>query len=255
VAAGAEKRFFGVPVIHRTLDPVTYRMPREFHEAMVGSTPHQPIIKAMPTNVTPSRTLLRHSYGRFFIGAIVALFALAALWMVIAWNWNYSEGERAGWVQKFSKKGWVCKTWEGEIALVSMPGAIPEKFEFTVFDDAVAEKINRYMGQRVALTYAQKVGLPTSCFGDTRYYVSAVVPVNELQSYPGVIPVPAAPAPVTAAPSVLAPMPAQAPAVTTTPGLPSAPAPMPAPSAVPAVPVAPGATSGGVVATQPATKP
>ncbi|MEI6548354.1 MAG: hypothetical protein WCN85_15160 [Burkholderiales bacterium] len=199
----------------------------------------------MPTNITSSPTLRRHSFGRFFIGAIVALLALAALWMVIAWNWNYSEGERAGWVQKFSKKGWVCKTWEGEIALVSMPGAIPEKFEFTVLDDAVAEKINRYMGQRVALTYAQKVGLPTSCFGDTRYYVSAVTPVNEMQSYPGVIPAPATPAPV---PSV----PAQAPAVTTTPGLPSAPAPMPAPSVVP---VAPGATSGGVDATQPATKP
>lgn len=218
----------------------------------------------MLTNVTPSRTLRRHSDGRFFIGAIVALLALAALWLVIAWNWNYSEGERAGWVQKFSKKGWICKTWEGEIALVSMPGAIPEKFEFTVIDDAVAEKINRHMGQRVALTYAQKVGLPTSCFGDTRYYVSAVVPVNEMQNYPGVIPVPAVPpAPATpaAAPSVPAPMPAQAPAVTTTPGLPSAPAPMPAPSAVPVapvtpvVPVAPGATSGGVVATQPATKP
>jgi hypothetical protein len=162
-------------------------------------------------------------------------------------------------VQKFSKKGWVCKTWEGEIALVSMPGAIPEKFEFTVLDDAVAEKINRYMGQRVALTYAQKVGLPTSCFGDTRYYVSAVVPVNEMQSFPGVIPVPANPAPAPAAPapvpSVPAPMPAQAPAVTTTPGLPSAPAPMPAPSAAPVAPAAPGATSGGVDATQPATKP
>ncbi len=210
----------------------------------------------MPTNITPSHTLRRHSFGRFFIGAIVALLALAALWMVIAWNWNYSEGERAGWVQKFSKKGWVCKTWEGEIALVSMPGAIPEKFEFTVLDDAVAEKINRYMGQRVALTYAQKVGLPTSCFGETRYYVSAVVPVTELQNYPGVIPAPANPAPapsaVPSAPSAPAPMPAQPPAVTTTPGLPSAPAPMPAPTGAPA---ASGATSGSVDATQPATKP
>jgi hypothetical protein len=176
--------------------------------------------------------------------------------MVIAWNWNYSEGERAGWVQKFSKKGWVCKTWEGEIALVSMPGAIPEKFEFTVLDDAVAEKINRYMGQRVALTYAQKVGLPGSCFGETRYYVSGVVPVTELQNYPGVINPPANPAPapaaVPSAPLAPAPMPAQPPAVTTTPGLPSTPAPMPAP---PVAPVAPGATSGGVESTQPATKP
>ena len=221
----------------------------------------------MPTKITPPQTHRRHSFGRFFIGAIVALLALAALWMVIAWNWNFSEGERAGWVQKFSKKGWVCKTWEGEIALVSMPGAIPEKFEFTVLDDAVAEKINRYMGQRVALTYAQKVGLPTSCFGDTRYYVSAVVPVTELQNYPGVIVAPATPAPVVPAPAAPAapapaPMPAQPPAVTTTPGLPSAPAPMPglpsAPAPMPApagAPVAPGATSGSVNAAQPATKP
>ncbi len=220
---------------------------------MVGSPPHQPILKAMPTNITPSPTLRRHSFGRFFIGAIVALLALAALWMVIAWNWNYSEGERAGWVQKFSKKGWVCKTWEGEIALVSMPGAIPEKFEFTVLDDAVAEKINRHMGQRVALSYSQKVGLPTSCFGETRYYVTAVVPVNELQNYPGVIPAPANPAPApAAAPAAPAPMPAQPPAVTTTPGLPSAPAPMPAPSVAP---VAPATTAGSIDAAQPATKP
>jgi hypothetical protein len=235
---------------------------------MVGSAAFQPILNAMPTNNTPPQSLRRHSIGRFFLGAIVALLALAALWMVIAWNWNYSEGERAGWVQKFSKKGWVCKTWEGEIALVSMPGAIPEKFEFTVLDDAVAEKINRYMGQRVALSYSQKVGLPTSCFGETRYYVTAVTPVNELQNYPGVIPsqaptAPAAPAPAApapAAPAAPAPMPAQPPAVTTTPGLPSAPAPMPAPMPAPVpapagAPAAPGATSGSVDATQPATKP
>ena len=150
---------------------------------MVGSTLFQLIFEDMSTNANSAQTVRRHSYGRFFLGAIVATLALAALWMVIAWQWNYSEGERAGWVQKFSKKGWLCKTWEGEIALVSMPGAIPEKFEFTVLDDAVAAQINRYMGQRVSLTYAQKVGLPTSCFGDTRYYVTAVLPVNELQQF------------------------------------------------------------------------
>jgi len=219
----------------------------------------------MPTNANSAQTFRRHSYGRFFLGAIVAILALAALWMVIAWQWNYSEGERAGWVQKFSKKGWLCKTWEGEIALVSMPGAIPEKFEFTVLDDAVAAQINRYMGQRVALTYAQKVGLPTSCFGDTRYYVSAVIPVNEPQNYPGVITVPVNPAPAPAAapaapvqpappaqPAQPAPMPVQPPAVTTMPGLPSAPAPMPSQSGSPAAPAVP-AGSAGVV--QPATRP
>ena len=229
---------------------------------MVGSTTFQPILKAMPTNASSAKTLRRYSYGRYFLGAIVALLALAALWMVIAWNWNYSEGERAGWVQKFSKKGWVCKTWEGEIALVSMPGAIPEKFEFTVLDDAVAAQINRLMGQRVALTYSQKVGLPTSCFGDTRYYVTAVMPVNEMQSYPGVITVPAnpapapAPAPAQPAPSVQpAPVPAPPPAITTMPGLPSAPAPMPSPSGASGAPGVPGAQSGSAGAVQPATKP
>ena len=241
---------------------------------MVGSPLFQPIFEDMSTNANSAQTVRRHSYGRFFLGAIVATLALAALWMVIAWQWNYSEGERAGWVQKFSKKGWLCKTWEGEIALVSMPGAIPEKFEFTVLDDAVAAQINRYMGQRVSLTYAQKVGLPTSCFGDTRYYVTAVLPVNELQNYPGVITVPVNPAPAPAAvpvqpaapvtpvqpapPAQPAPMPVQPPAVTTTPGLPSAPAPMPSQSGAPAVPgapSAPSAPSGSAGVVQPATRP
>ena len=250
---------------------------------MVGSPLFQPIFEDMSTNANSAQTVRRHSYGRFFLGAIVATLALAALWMVIAWQWNYSEGERAGWVQKFSKKGWLCKTWEGEIALVSMPGAIPEKFEFTVLDDAVAAQINRYMGQRVSLTYAQKVGLPTSCFGDTRYYVTAVLPVNELQNYPGVITVPVNPAPAPAAapvqpaapvtpvqpaqpapPAPPAPMPVQPPAVTTTPGLPSAPAPMPSQSGAPAVPGAPSAPSapstpsapsGSAGVVQPATRP
>jgi hypothetical protein len=241
---------------------------------MVGSTLFQPIFEDMSNNANSAQTVRRRSYGRFFLGAIVATLALAALWMVIAWQWNFSEGERAGWVQKFSKKGWLCKTWEGEIALVSMPGAIPEKFEFTVLDDAVAAQINRYMGQRVSLTYAQKVGLPTSCFGDTRYYVTAVLPVNELQNYPGVITVPVNPAPAPAAapvqpaapvtpvqpaqPAPPAPMPVQPPAVTTTPGLPSAPAPMPSQSGAPAVPgapSAPSAPSGSAGVVQPATRP
>lgn len=241
---------------------------------MVGSTLFQPIFEDMSTNANSAQTVRRHSYGRFFLGAIVATLALAALWMVIAWQWNYSEGERAGWVQKFSKKGWLCKTWEGEIALVSMPGAIPEKFEFTVLDDAVAAQINRYMGQRVSLTYAQKVGLPTTCFGDTRYYVTAVLPVNEPQNYPGVITVPVNPAPAPAAapvqpaapvtpvqPAPPAPMPVQPPAVTTTPGLPSAPAPMPSQSGAPAVPgalsapSAPSAPAGSAGVVQPATRP
>lgn len=137
---------------------------------------------------------------RIFI-ALVILIGLPTLYMVGVLKWSYSSGERAGWVQKLSKKGWVCKTWEGEQVLVTQPGAISEKFLFTVHDDAVAEEINRMMGQRVALHYEEKVGLPTSCFGDTRYFVTKVISVEDAPMTPGSLghatPAPAAAASVT----------------------------------------------------------
>ena len=95
---------------------------------------------------------------------------LAALFLWAALSWSYSTGERAGWVQKLSRKGWVCKTWEGELALVSLPGTTPEKFMFTIWDDAVAVQVTQAMGKRVALHYEEKVGLPGSCFGETRIF-------------------------------------------------------------------------------------
>src|SRR5215510_10885045 len=94
-------------------------------------------------------------------------------------HWSYSRGVRAGYVQKLSKKGWICKTWEGEMALVSLPGTVSEKFAFSVRDDAVAEQINRNVGTRVTLRYEQHIGLPTSCFGDTSYFITHVLPVAE----------------------------------------------------------------------------
>lgn len=102
---------------------------------------------------------------------------LLALYTWIALSFDYSEGERAGFVQKFSRKGWVCKTWEGELAMVNLPGAMPEIFRFTVRDDAVAERINQSMGQRVRLHYEQHMGIPTTCFGETDYFVTEVEPV------------------------------------------------------------------------------
>jgi len=122
----------------------------------------------------------------------VALAVAGYFWVVLAWS--YSTGERVGWVQKLSKKGWICKTWEGELTMISMPGAVPEKFPFTVRDGAVADQINRAMGKRVALHYEEKVGLPTSCFGDTRYFVTRVIEVQDIQLGPGnTVPVPASP--------------------------------------------------------------
>ncbi len=122
----------------------------------------------------------------FFVG-IVVLAALVAGYFAVVLHWSYSTGERAGWVQKFSNKGWLCKTWEGELALVSLPGTSVEKFQFTVRDDGVAAQINKVMGQRVSLHYEQKVGLPTSCFGETRYYVTGLTPMAEVPLAPGVV--------------------------------------------------------------------
>jgi hypothetical protein len=105
---------------------------------------------------------------------IVALGLLFAAYTWFTLSWAYSEGERAGYLQKFSKKGWLCKTWEGEILLSSMPGAIPERFAFTVRDEAVAQQMNSAMGKRVQLSYEQRKGVPSSCFGETEYHVERV---------------------------------------------------------------------------------
>jgi hypothetical protein len=119
--------------------------------------------------------------------ALFVILALAVLYFWAALTWNYSTGERAGWVQKLSNKGWLCKTWEGELALVSLPGTTPEKFFFTIRDEAVADRVTKAMGKRVNLHYDEKVGLPGSCFGETRYYVNSVTVSDEIPLAAGVI--------------------------------------------------------------------
>lgn len=101
----------------------------------------------------------------------IVLFSLYT-WATL--SWVYSSGERAGYVQKFSLKGYVCKTWEGEIVLVSMPGTQAEKFLFTVKDDVLAKKVNDSLGKRVKLTYEEHKGIPSSCFGDSAYFVKDI---------------------------------------------------------------------------------
>jgi hypothetical protein len=119
---------------------------------------------------------------RYFALSMVGLVLAAAAWVWLTLHWNYSEGERAGYVQKFSHKGWLCKTWEGEIAMVTMPGAIPDRFQFTVKNDAVADKINAMAGHRVVLHYAQHKFVPLSCFGETEYFVVDAKQVGELDN-------------------------------------------------------------------------
>jgi hypothetical protein len=121
---------------------------------------------------------------KWFLGILIGAAGLLAAYTWMMLQWSYASGERAGYVQKLSKKGWICKTWEGELALVSLPGTVSEKFAFTVRDDAVAEQINRSLGTRVSLHYEQHVGLPTTCFGETAYFITAVIPVGAAPAAP-----------------------------------------------------------------------
>ena len=127
---------------------------------------------ATPVTTTKHR---RRRWALIVFGVVVVVPALLlAAWTTITLNWTYSSGERAGFIQKFSQKGWVCKTWEGEIAMVNMPGAAQERFSFTVRDDSVAKEVTRLMGTRVALDYQQHRGVPGTCFGETEYFVTGV---------------------------------------------------------------------------------
>ncbi len=125
------------------------------------------------TNNSPkpsiAKTLLKY-LGLFVVFLILAVAAYT--WLTL--SFTYSTGERAGFMQKLSQKGWICKTWEGELSLVALPGVAPEKFEFSVRDTAVAARVNAAVGQRVALSYEQHRGIPTSCFGETEYFVTGV---------------------------------------------------------------------------------
>ena len=107
----------------------------------------------------------------------VLVFLAGATWITL--HYTYSSGERAGYVQKLSKKGWICKTWEGEMAMVTMPGTVAEKFYFTVREDFVARQINETVGSRVVLSYEEHKWIPISCFGDTGYFVTGVHATGE----------------------------------------------------------------------------
>lgn len=103
----------------------------------------------------------------------VTIFLVAA-YLIIAFNWTYSDGNRAGYIQKFSRKGWLCKTHEGELAMTTVPGVAPVLWGFTVSDDRVADELMRVMGKRVVLHYKEYRYLPTTCFGETAYFVDRV---------------------------------------------------------------------------------
>jgi len=121
--------------------------------------------------------------AKFLSRFILFLFILIILFVLYTWltlSYSYSNGSRAGFLQKFSKRGWVCKTWEGELVTGSMLGN-QEKFSFSVRDEELAKLVSSSIGKRVEIEYDQHVGVPTNCFAETEYYVKKIKSVPDIR--------------------------------------------------------------------------
>jgi hypothetical protein len=138
-------------------------------DAAGGAMP--PRAAASPPATGPG--FARRHWGKLILLAMVAIPLLTfTIWSGLTLSYSYSNGVRTGYVQKLSRKGWLCKTWEGELALATAPGVSPQIFEFSIRDDSVAKALTADMGKgRVSLRYDEHRGVPTSCFGDTPYFV------------------------------------------------------------------------------------
>jgi len=164
------------------------------------STPATPPVSPATTPVPPPAPPRRRSFRSYLWGSLIGAVLLITLYTLFMLWWSYSEGERAGVMQKFSKRGWICKTWEGELAMYVVGGVAPQIWNFSVRDDAVAQQLLAAVGQQVRLHYTEHPGLPTNCFGETDYFVQSVEVVGA-PPWIGAAP-PAAPAPpVSQAPS------------------------------------------------------
>ncbi len=123
----------------------------------------------------PRRSFVRRHWVKLAIVALVFLPALVfTIWAGITLSYSYSDGNRVGFVQKLSRKGWLCKTWEGELQISNIPGSAPILFQFTVRNDSLARAIEALAGRQVQIHYKQHVGVPSDCFGETEYFVDAV---------------------------------------------------------------------------------
>ena len=115
----------------------------------------------------------QRSVKRGLLGLILSPLVLAVIYVLVVLNWSFSDGDRVGYLQKFSHKGWLCKTYEGELAMTTVPGVAPVIWQFSVWDEDVAKRINGLLGKRVILHYREYRGIPTNCFGETEYFVDA----------------------------------------------------------------------------------
>lgn len=132
------------------------------------------------TPSAPRKSFARRNWGKITILAILGVPALMlAVWTAGAMLYTYSDGDRAGYVQKMSRKGWLCKTWEGTLYTDIARGFRADSFNFTVRSDSIARMMDSLSGKRVSVHYKQHIGLPTSCLGDTEYFVDGVRTIPE----------------------------------------------------------------------------
>ncbi len=136
--------------------------------------PNAPDSPAEPATPSPAQTPRRKiRWKLILLVAVVGPVLVFSLYTALVLNWSYSDGDRSGNLYKFSRKGWLCKTWEGELN-ITPTAAAPTIWAFTVRDGAVAKQINEVLGAKVVLHYSEHVGVPSSCFGETNYFVDAV---------------------------------------------------------------------------------
>jgi len=120
----------------------------------------------------------RKRFGRILMILLVLVLVIAALWTWFALSWSYSEGERAGILQKFSKKGWICKTYEGELALYVVGGVAPQIWYFSTRDAKVAQQLSGAVGDHIRVHYTEHRGVPTACFAETPYFAESFTRVQ-----------------------------------------------------------------------------
>jgi hypothetical protein len=117
-------------------------------------------------------------FGRILLIMLVLVVVAGALWTWFSLSWAYSEGERAGVLQKFSRKGWLCKTYEGELAQYVVGGVAPQIWYFSTRDEKLAQQLSGVVGEQIRLHYTEHRGVPTSCFAETPYFAEAFTKVQ-----------------------------------------------------------------------------
>lgn len=139
-----------------------------------------------PTNTTPTNEKsIGQSVKGFFKKVLlffIVLFILSCIGTYFYFNYTYSEGNRAGVLIKFSQKGYIFKTNEGELNLGSInavngSGIVNSAWPFSVTDKNIAKQLSNMEGKMIKVHYKEKIkNLPWQ--GETKYFVDSVTEVK-----------------------------------------------------------------------------